>query len=55
MRKRWEVTNKRNARFDVPTAVLIRIPVLLDYLEDGGSKLLGKLWYLPASQRVVVS
>ena len=44
-----------NARFHVPTAVLIRIPVLLDYPEDGGSKLRRKLWYLPATQRVVVS
>jgi hypothetical protein len=46
-RKRWEVTNKMNARLDDPTAVLIRIPVFLDYPEEGDSKLSRNLWNLP--------
>jgi len=33
------VTSKMNASFDVPTAVLIRISVLLGYPEDEGNKL----------------
>lgn len=44
-----------NARFDDPTAVLIRVPFFLDYPEDGDSKLRRKLRYLLTSQRVVVS
>jgi len=44
-----------DARPDIPTAMLVRIPVLLDYPEDVGIKFRRKLWYLPAGQRVVVS
>jgi len=44
-----------NARFDVPTAVLIRIPFFLDYPEEAESKLRRKLRYLPTKQRIVVS
>lgn len=35
-----------NAIFEVLTAVLIMIPVFLDYPEDGDSKLRTKLWCL---------
>jgi hypothetical protein len=45
-RKRWEISIKMNAIFEVLTAVLIMIPVFLDYPEDGDSKLRTKLWCL---------